>query len=168
MKHTVFIIAAVFFAICAHAQGVQTVVVGSESVQYTDTYQDIENATSYYNGDSLVLTAVDEDGDGSADRWLLYGEDRKVVQEMKDTDGDGEIDVTHTLDGEENILRTQGEEVVAVVEGFVDEAASTGEIDYAGDLTDIEKLAGEGGGFGMWLIIGLLALGGYLWWKRRS
>ena len=155
---------------------------------YTETYNDIENATSYYDGESLVMTAYDQDENGKADVWVLYREDLTVERELYDTDGDGEVDIISEFDKEENIISETGEGLKQYeVEPFVEEATEpieeqeegdieegdsrilneNGEMDYAGDLTDIEKLAGEGGSIWTWIII-LVVIGGlYLKFKKK-
>ena len=155
------------------------------NLTYTETYNDIENATSYYDGESLVMTAYDQDENGKDDVWVLYREDLTVERELYDTDGDGEVDIISEFDKEENLISETGEglkqyevepfvepitelEENDVVEG--DDSRSlneNGEMDYAGDLTDIEKLAGEGGSIWTWIII-LVVIGGlYMKFKKK-
>ena len=160
------------FSMCVNAQEVQTIIVDGETIEYTQTYNDLDDATSYYNEDILVLTEHDDDGNGKPDSWVLYRSDMTVRKDVQDSDGDGEIDIVFELDADENIVKSTGEGLkqyeVEESELSEEETSVTEDVDYAGDLTDIKKLAGEGGGWGMWIFV-LLAGGGiYMWWKKKK
>ena len=182
MKHYkytfIFILTVVFgFTSGACAQETQTIEIGPDAIVYTETFNDIENATSYYNEDVLVLTEYDSSGNGSPDTWILYREDYSVSKEMRDSDADGLPDIFFEFDSDEKLINSSGEglkqyeaetPVQSTDETDTGDTDIVEEKDYAGDLTDIKKLAGESGDFGTWIII-LLAVGGvYLWFKKRK
>ena len=178
-KHTFIFLIAVAFGLTSGvcAQETQTIEIGPDAVVYTETFDDIENATSYYNEDVLVLTEYDSSENGSPDTWILYREDYSVSKEMRDSDADGSPDIFFEFDSDEKLVNSSGEglkqyeaetPVQSTDETNTGDTNVVEEKDYAGDLTDIKKLAGESGGFGTWIII-LLAVGGvYLWFKKRK
>lgn len=173
-----FLFLVSFFISCplVYAQESQTITVGSESISYTETYNDLPNTTSYYNGDELILTEYDEDQNGAPDVWVLYKPNFLVEQEMRDSDGDGKPDIYYDLDQNENVIRAGGEgyeKYTAVPTPDVTENTTSGgnevEVDYAGDLTDIEKLAGEGSNWWVWVLgMLLISVGGYIWVKKKD
>lgn len=57
--------------------------------------------TSYYQGDTLMWAAYDEDENGKADLWLRYKNGDSVDLELYDRDGDGEPDKIVEVDSQE-------------------------------------------------------------------
>lgn len=73
----------------------------------TGTEQDPEvtvHRTSFYDGDLLVFTAYDTDGDGQDDLWFEYDDARRLTMELRDTDGDGQPDRALRFDRSENVI----------------------------------------------------------------
>ncbi len=170
----------VLFTFSTHvkAEELQTITIDNDTIEYTHTFNDLENATSYYKEDTLVLTEYDDDKNGKPDSWTLYRPDLTIKKEVQDSDGDGVPDIFHEYDTNENITKSTGdglkqyevEEMEELEEEIIiNNSNTTEEIDYAGDLTDIKKLAGESEGWINWLIALLVLVGGgYFWWKKKK
>ena len=76
-----------------------------ETVTGTEQDPDVTvERTSYYDGELLVFTAYDTDGDGQDDLWFEYDDSRRLVMELQDTDGDGEPDRALRFDQDENVI----------------------------------------------------------------
>jgi hypothetical protein len=76
-----------------------------ETVSGTEQDPDVTvHRTSFYDGDLLVFTAYDTDGDGQDDLWFEYDEDRRLTIEFRDTDGDGQPDRALRFDQDENVI----------------------------------------------------------------
>ena len=81
-----------------------TIVIGRRSIRYTEAAEKDTNAdgkmdrVSYYDGDQLLATAYDDDGDGEHDMWVTFDADLRVDQEVVDRDHDGSADVMRSLD----------------------------------------------------------------------
>lgn len=181
MKYFQFCLLVVVLGITTtlQAQETQTYTIGSETIEYTEIFTDIEHTSSYYNGDTLVLTITDTEKDDTPNAWFFYRDDLSVQKELRDTDNDGKPDIFFDLDVNENVTNSTGEglknfepEIQQIPEttSQANESNSTiEEKDYAGDLEDIKKLAGESGGWMPWLLaLLLIGSGGYFWWKRKS
>ena len=165
------------FVVGVSAQEVQTITVGGNTIEYTQVYEDLENTQSYYNEETLVLTEFDSNDDGEVDAWTLYRSDMSVEKELLDSDGDGKVDITFEYDTDENLIKESGEGLKQFeIEPFIEPVAETEtentplneEVDYAGDLTDIEKLAGEGGSMWTWIFIGVVVIGLYMKFRKRK
>ncbi len=153
------------------AKELQTLRIGNETIYYTETYEDIENAISYYNEDILVLTAYDDDKNTNADSWVFYREDLSVRKEMQDTDGDGTPDTFYEFDQKENITNSRGNnlEKYKIEEKTNNTINTEEEIDYAGDLTDIKKLAGESSNFSpLIIVLIILSVGAIYYWHKKK
>lgn len=76
-----------------------------ETVSGTEQDPDVTvERTSYYDGDRLVFTAYDTDGDGLDDLWFEYDDSRRLKMELRDTDGDGDPDRALRFDKDENVI----------------------------------------------------------------
>lgn len=156
-----------------NAQETKTIVVGDETISYTETYNDLSNTVSYYNNDLLVLSITDTDTNGSPDVWVLFSPDVTVRRELRDSTGDGAPDITFTFKEEEMFDSATGEglqQFSVPTPKPQQEGSGTAETasDYAGDLEDIEKLAGEGGGVFRWVLVAILVILGTMWLRRRK
>lgn len=150
--------------------------IDGETYTYTSTLTELEGVTMYYNQDMLVFSEVDKNDDGKPEQWLVFDENTAVRKELRDSNGNGEPDITFTYSPEEELVSSEGEglkqyepdipEITEEAEEALDDSVDD-TADYAGDLSDIEKLAGEGGGWWHWLfIVGLLFGAGY-WFKQK-
>ena len=98
------------FLVQAQAQAIQ---VGDYSFEYTESFpvdtdnNGVNDRTSYYNGESLVLTAYDTDENGSPELWFVYDGEDNVKMELEDTTADGVPDeVVEIGDNEEVLTRS--------------------------------------------------------------
>src|SRR3989344_1206683 len=59
--------------------------------------------TTYYDGDSMVLTVYDKNEDGKPELWLQWKDD-KVVAELTDANADGVLDKKEDITPEERVV----------------------------------------------------------------
>ena len=99
----------------AHAQ-IQTIQVGDYSFEYTENFPSdtngngVDDRTSFYNGNSLVLTAYDADENGSPELWFVYDGEDNVKMELEDKNADGVPDETVEIGKNEEVLARSSEE----------------------------------------------------------
>jgi hypothetical protein len=152
-----------------YAQETQTITVGPDRVMYTETRNDVENAISYYNGEGLVMTAYDEDGSRTPDVWVMYRDDMSILREMRDSNSDGEPDIFFDIDRDENLQRAGGDGMAKYATSTTEEPeGSLDDVDYAGDLENIQELAGESDGSIVWILLALAIGGAFIWWKKKK
>jgi hypothetical protein len=151
--------------------------IDSETYTYTTTLTELEGVTMYYNEDVLVFSEIDLNGDGQAEQWVVFDENTTVRKELRDSDGDGAPDITFTYSPEEELLSALGEgldQYEQEIPETTDEPTETQEdpiddtTDYAGDLSDIKKLAGESGGWWRWLLALCILGGGGYWYSKNK
>ena len=173
--HTLLFVIFFAFTFCTmslYAQEIKTITVVGETVSYTSKHEDVANAYSYYNGDQLVLTEYDENTDGTIDVWIFYRDDYSVRKEMRDSDNDGTPDMFFTFNNKEELIKESGKGIEKYKKVIKRQPVTTemnNEIDYAGNLENIQELAGEAGTPWMWYLLGLLVLiGGVLWLRKKN
>lgn len=79
------------------------VTIGAEPLAYQEAFakdrdgDGVADRVSYYDGERLVASAFDDDGDGRFDLWIAYDAELHVTREAVDRDHDGVADVVRML-----------------------------------------------------------------------
>jgi len=91
-KRLIFIIVVLISAVSISSViGVDKIKIGGQTIRY-DNVSTYGNMTSYYLNDSLVLSTFDNNGDGKADQWFIYGDGFTLQSAMQDSDYNGGAD----------------------------------------------------------------------------
>ncbi len=171
MKRSLITISIFLIALIPSAVGAQTISLGEGGdVEYTEKFE-FENVELFYNGDELVLSAHDENGDGVFETWLWYRDDI-VVREGHDTDTVAGPDAFFELNTNEDVTREFGEGIstytkpdIVSFETRIEEGGISETEDLVGDLSSI-TIPGGSNPFLIVLFV-IIAILGFVWWKRQ-
>lgn len=121
----------------------------------------------------IVATAYDTDNDGVANLWLVYNTDQTIKYEAHDTTGDGNADTIFEISASGEVVNISGEEAGKLdrvkTEIFIGGAsgnAGLSDDELIGDISDLDKSSG-GSSIVLYIII-VLAIAGFIYWKKRK
>lgn len=93
----------VMMILLVHAVSAETIKVGNDAIEY-DTLLEYGSMSSYYKDDVLVLSTFDNNGDGKADQWFMYGEGFVLQSAVQDSDNSGKPDYFVEYDAQGNVV----------------------------------------------------------------
>lgn len=113
----------------------QTYELGDYRILYNQETTAEDNSKDYYQGENLVLSVYDTNGNGQDDLWLNFDEEFYLILEAYDTTGDGQPDTFVELDNNEAITKLVQPEVneVEIIAEDSDGPISKAEVDNDND-----------------------------------
>ena len=174
MKYLIFTI--LLFPVLALAQETQTFSMGDMEFKYTESTE-VDSVVYYYNGDAMLLSEHDLDGDDDADLWIMYKDD-EVILEAHDTNDNNVSDTYFVIGGDNSVKEIYGENVenferpeILSFEELTGSEASGQQVTTQEDLVgDLDSIKIPGGDSNTWIIFLILILGGggYWWYSKKQ